>query len=103
MLRKTLLSFVLVLLFALVQAGIVTHEISHFQDFKHTQQDKNTTSEHCAQCLTMANADGALPASLFGFCLPAAIQAWFDAAHLLLVSSHHSVYAARAPPVSLHA
>ena len=104
MLRKTLLSVVFVLLFALVQAGIVTHEISHFQDIvSHSQQDKNTTSEHCAQCLTMAHADGAVPVSSFQS-LPAATQQHWSHDHSLdYFSSHRSVYAARAPPVSIHA
>lgn len=104
MLRKTLVSFVSVLLFVFVQAGFVTHEISHFQDFiKHSQQDKNTSSEYCAQCLTMAHADGAMPGTTLGFHLPMTVQVRFVSVYLPSASCHHSVYAARAPPISIYA
>lgn len=103
MLRKSLLSVVFVLLFALVQAGIVTHEISHFQDIRHTQQDKNTTSEHCAQCLTMAHADGGLFLDAFNLQLPVQSQNWLLATLSISPTGHQSVYTARAPPLSFQA
>lgn len=103
MLRKNFLSVVFVLLFALVQAGIVTHEISHFQDIRHHQQDKQTTTEQCAQCLGMAHADGVLPVTVSGVQLPLAEQHWCVAGITCAPSAHRSVYAARAPPVVIHA
>lgn len=41
MLQRFAIRFALIFLFAFTQIGVVTHEISHLNDFtKHSQQDK---------------------------------------------------------------
>lgn len=69
MLRRFFIHFCLMLMFVLVQTGVVTHAISHLnehnQENQLTQnegsQDTNELAEHCGQCLAYAQADGVLP------------------------------------------
>lgn len=68
MLRRLSLSCVFALMFALVQMGVLTHEISHIHTATQQQQspDKHSTTEQCAQCLAFAQvAAGSAPASIF--------------------------------------
>lgn len=103
MLRKIALQLVFICLFAMVQAGVVTHEISHFQDIQHTQQDKKTSTEHCAQCLSISHAAGAIPSSAFAVYVHLPEQSWVAATQQLNFLVHYSVYAARAPPQNIQA
>lgn len=81
--------------------GVATHEISHVTHLqKHTQTDKNTTSEQCEQCIAYAQgANGVLNSDFQIF--PQAAQHALSieyVAHLASVLS--SPYSARAPPAT---
>ena len=89
----------LIFLFAFAQIGAVTHEISHFKEVaNHNQQDQNTHSEQCEQCISFAKIAGGLVAQ--SFVLPV-LQASFIASiphSTQFLSQPHTAYAARAPP-----
>jgi len=87
-------------LFALMQTGFVTHEISHLKELtQQSQPDKKTGSEPCTLCVSTAHTLGTLPTALT-WALPLATAEGF---HPFAVISGRSkvvaVYAARAPPV----
>jgi len=99
MLKRYAVHFALIVLFAFTQIGLAAHEISHANAFKqHSQQDKKTANEPCAQCISYAQVAGAIvPDGM--------VLAQFDASFSLLIPQHvHtlnnaiSAYAARAPP-----
>lgn len=98
MFKRFAANFALIFLFAFVQIGVSTHEISHFSDAtQHSQQDKNTHSQ-CAQCISYAEVAGGLPVPSFTFLVDSA-RFTLIADHQLSFHSHHSnYYAARAPP-----
>lgn len=67
MLQKIIIHFSLILLFALTQMGVATHEISHLTNGKqHTQpiekyNKNNKITEQCSQCISYAKiASGVL-------------------------------------------
>lgn len=113
-LKKSLSILLLIVLFALMQIGIVTHEISHIQkpagqgqtiagqlvtsQQQNPQPDKSATHEHCAQCLAYAQVDGALPSIAIHVAMDASVFFISTAyvAYLLAVISR--AYQARAPP-----
>jgi hypothetical protein len=99
MLKRFTLNFVLIFLFAFAQIGAVTHEISHIDDLlKHSQQDQNTHSEQCEQCLSFAKIAGGLQSQTFVFSL---LETEFFPAtfhHNNDSTLTHTAYAARAPP-----
>ncbi len=111
MFKRISIHVALIFLFAFAQIGVVTHEISHVEDFaQHSQldaskqdpskQDKNTHSEQCEQCISFAKIAGGLVAQ--SFVLPS-LQASFVAgipASTQTLSQPHTAYAARAPPVT---
>jgi hypothetical protein len=102
MLRRFWVNFCLVLLFACVQMGVVTHEISHVaHPQKHSQTDKNTGSEQCEQCIA-AYAQGAHGVLSHDFqIIPLATQHALSTEHVAhLASVLSSPYSARAPPVT---
>ena len=99
MLKRYAIHFALIVLFAFTQIGLAAHEINHANEFKqHSQQDKKTTTEPCAQCLSYAQVAGAIvPDGI--------VLAHFDASFSLHASQYFntqsnflSAYAARAPP-----
>lgn len=89
----------LILLFAFAQIGAVTHEISHF-DFaaKHHQQDENSHSEQCEQCISFAKIAGGLVALSFEFPISQANLIGSIAPLTQASSQPNAAYAARAPP-----
>lgn len=99
MLKRFGLHIALIFLFAFAQIGVVTHEVSHLEDFtKHNQQDQNTHSEQCDQCISFAKIASGLQSKAFTFHFApvqfstvAFTQAGFS-------SPTHAAYAARAPP-----
>ncbi len=104
MLQRLIAHLSLVLLFALTQIGVATHEISHITNgTQHSQpveksQQKNTVAEQCAQCLSYAKiASGILPALLI---TPIKQSSLAEPLNQHASFQHHSSspYAARAPP-----
>ena len=104
MFKRLSIHIALVFLFAFAQIGAVTHEISHFEDLvkhnqaKHSQQDQNTHSEQCEQCISFAKIAGGLVAQ--SFVLPNLQGSFIGSAPLSskFLSQPHTAYAARAPP-----
>jgi hypothetical protein len=104
MLQRLFINLTLILLFALTQIGVATHEISHITNStKHSQNDessqqKNTAAEQCAQCISYAKISSGL--------LPATLTAPINQINLASTLSQHvsfqqyspNPYAARAPP-----
>lgn len=102
MLQRFWVHFCLVLLFACVQMGVVTHEISHVtHPQKHSQTDKNTGSEQCEQCIAYAQGAHGVLGNDFQI-IPQATQHALSTEHVAhLASVLRSPYSARAPPVTL--
>ena len=100
MYKRLTLNFILVLLFAFGQIGAVTHEISHFSHYKQKQQDKNTHSEQCKQCISYAEVAGGLLGK--SFALPALNAHFASSTHYNLSSQPalNASYSARAPPLN---
>lgn len=99
MLQRFAIHLTLIFLFAFTQVGVATHEISHLTDkIQHSQQDKNSPAEQCAQCISYAEAASGL--ALSAFVIPVINTS------LTATSSHffsfqpylNTAYAARAPP-----
>jgi hypothetical protein len=103
MLRRLILSFALIALFALGQQGAVLHEISHYNELtaNSQQQDKAPHSSVCAKCLSYGELASALGVHYFA---PPVLTADFELIDYA-GSNHYSpslpAYSARAPP--LHA
>lgn len=104
MLQRLFIHLTLVLLFALTQIGVATHEISHITErSKHSQLDdkaqpKNTAAEQCAQCISYAKvASGVLPAITLALNHQSG-PALTLSAHSTVQNSLSQPYAARAPP-----
>ena len=91
--------FALILLFAFAQMGAITHAISHTEDLvKHSQQDQNTHSEQCGQCIGFAKIASGLASQ--SFALPILPTGFIGSTQLTTqaLSQPHTAYAARAPP-----
>ncbi len=99
MLHRLFLHISLVVLFAVTQMGIATHEISHLNDLtQQNQQHKNTPNHQCEKCISHAGIENGVSSQPFIFALqqaifiaPASVAPYF-----FTVTSQH--YAARAPP-----
>ncbi|MFA6178004.1 MAG: hypothetical protein WC696_00145 [Candidatus Methylopumilus sp.] len=101
MLRRLILSFSLIFLFALGQQGAVLHEISHYADINPSsqQQDKAPHSSVCDKCLSYGELASALSVSYFA---PPILTAGYELT--AFSSSNHPSntllsYLARAPPL----
>lgn len=105
MLKQLYLYVVMAVLFAFSQAGIVTHEISHYND--HTQQSQPDKKQHgneiCTLCLSFAHAVGALPATALVFHAVTASDIAYTALVSAILPAVQTAYAARAPPAFIHA
>jgi hypothetical protein len=99
MLRRFTFNILLLCLFAMVQIGIGTHEISHLKELsQHSQPEKNTTSEHCGQCIAHAQMLGAAPSQAFVLSFVQS-QLHFSTVYVAnLESALSAAYRARAPP-----
>jgi hypothetical protein len=110
MLHRLFLNLTLFLIFALVQIGVVTHEISHLseltQQAQHSNLDKNSSKQHsttdqCGQCIASAQAVSGLPSLPF---IVYSNQGEFQLSttHVaFLASVLIAPYSARAPPQHL--
>lgn len=105
MLKRVCLYVVMTVLFAFSQTGIVTHEISHYQE--QTQQSQPEKNQHgneiCTLCLSFAHAVGVLPATALAFHAVTASHITFTALAPTILPAVQTVYAARAPPAFIHA
>jgi hypothetical protein len=98
MLKRFSSAFAFILLFAFVQMGAITHEISHYNESaQHRQQDKNTHNQ-CAQCISYAEVAGGLPAHGVTFLRDDVSFSFADTHHNSVQSPLLTHYAARAPP-----
>ncbi|MEY3861681.1 MAG: hypothetical protein RIR60_47 [Pseudomonadota bacterium] len=103
MLKRYAVHFALVVLFALTQIGLSTHEIKHVNELsQHSQQQhKKAANEPCAQCLSYAQVAHGLSSASYSL---AAISAGF-AQHsnqpFQPSSALVRAYAARAPPQTI--
>lgn len=99
MLQRLAVHVTLIFLFFFTQIGLATHEISHIVlADKHTQQDKNTTTEQCEQCISYAKVANGLQLSAFDILefapdLSEAVDFYAN-----FYSPITTAYAARAPP-----
>jgi len=103
MFQRAAIHFLLVFLFAFTQIGVATHEISHYADSaKHSQQDKNSPTEQCGQCIAYAQVASGLQSQ--PFLLPNSDASFETTSHVDFshYASHHAAYSARAPPITIN-
>jgi len=102
MLQRVLIHSLLILLFAFTQIGVVTHEISHFNEVtKHSKQDKNTPVEQCGKCISYSQVASGLQSQVFTL---ASFDAKFEVTSSYYFNNQSSLqtaYAARAPPQTI--
>lgn len=100
MLKRFYLGMVMAVLFAISQAGIITHAISHYPE--QTQQSQPDQDQHsnelCSLCLSFAHVAGAMPATTMLFQADTASAISITAHALSIFQLVRTVYAARAPP-----
>lgn len=99
MLHRFFVHLSLVILFAMTQMGVATHEISHYADLvKQSQQDQNTPNHQCEQCLSHAGVANGLKPHIFVFNVEHSVSIIsIKLANHFSSTSFHS-YSARAPP-----
>jgi hypothetical protein len=106
MLQRLFLNLVLFFVFALVQIGAVTHEISHLSEHAQQTQDSNpdnkSSTDQCGQCIASAQSVSGLPSQpLTVYGNQGEFQ--FSAPHVAyLASVLIAPYSARAPPLDLN-
>ena len=99
MLQRFIVHLSLVLLFALTQMGVATHEISHLNDFtQHSQQDKNTPNHQCEQCISHADIADGLASKTFDFAIVHVVSIAFVGFTDHFGNTNYQSYSARAPP-----
>jgi hypothetical protein len=100
MLQRLALHLSLILLFALTQIGVATHEISHLTDSQQHQQDQNHHENQCGQCLSYNHAAVADLTPTFTFQVTPAEQLFAVSEFASSFSTTPSFYSARAPPTN---
>lgn len=104
MLQRAFIHISLILLFALTQMGVATHEISHLtENNKPHQQDKNSHESQCGQCLTYSHAATAEISHTYVFDVIPVIQVYTPEAFANSTLTTPSFYSARAPPINSQA
>ena len=108
MLQRIFVHLSLVLLFAFTQMGVVTHEISHFnnseqQQNQPSQPDKNTAHSQCEKCISYSTIGGAVAASPFSVALTVAQHVIVISTPTSFQSTSTLAFRARAPPSSSQA
>lgn len=109
MLQRLFLNLLLFFIFALVQIGAVTHEISHLKELtlhaqqsNHSNPEKNATKDQCGQCIASAQAVSGLPALPFVVYLNQGEFQLSTPQVAYLASVLIAPYSARAPPLALN-
>lgn len=100
MLQRVVIHLSLILLFALTQMGVATHEISHLIDNKQHQQDQNSHENQCGQCLSYSHSAVADLAPTFTFQVTPAERIFVTSALTSSFSATSTCYSARAPPIT---
>lgn len=101
MLQRIFVHLSLVLLFAFTQMGVVTHEISHFNNSEQqqpSQPDKNTAHSQCEKCISYSTISGAVAATAFSFALTVAHHVIVISTPTSFSSTPTLAFRARAPP-----
>lgn len=98
MLQRVFIHLSLILLFAITQIGVATHEISHLADGTQHQQDQHNTESQCEQCLSYSHAAVADLAPTFTFQLAPSEHTFTASTFASTFASPLSFYSARAPP-----
>lgn len=97
--KNIFIAALLALVLSVMELGLLTHEVSHIQDYaSKSNPDKNTTVEHCQQCLSYALADNAMVTPALILSLSVNPQSATKIAVALLASALTPTYHARAPP-----
>jgi hypothetical protein len=99
MLKRFYVYFLLAVVFAITQTGIVTHEIAHIKELsQHSQSDKHQSKDQCRLCVAYSHLVG-VTAQALQWCLPELIHlAVIIALAIVIQRPTLTVYAARAPP-----
>jgi len=117
MLRRLLLTFLLIVSFGFAQIGAVTHEISHYaeanaqtqpQDYNQNSElgaDKNTNQNNpashghtCAKCLSYAELGGVISSNHIALCLENSLTHLTSSQLQSFSANKPHTYSARAPP-----
>lgn len=99
MLQRFTVHLAFIFLFAFTQLGVVTHEISHLNEFsQHSQQDKKAPAEVCSKCLSYSQVASGLQSPTFTLPIIEAGFASNSNYYLSVQYSPQTAYAARAPP-----
>ena len=99
MLQRFIVHLSLVLLFALTQMCVATHEISHLKDLTHhSQQDKKAPNHQCEQCIIHADIADGLASKTFDFAIVHGVSIAFVGFTCHFGNTNHQPYSARAPP-----
>lgn len=100
--KNFLVAILLAAVLCVMELGLLTHAVSHIQDYTSnnspSNQDKNTAAEHCQQCLSYAQADTALVMPVLVLPLDTTPQSVTKIPLATLVSVLSPTYRARAPP-----
>ena len=103
MLQRFFIHISLILLFALTQMGVVSHQISHLSDSKQThQQDKKSHEPQCGQCLSYNHTAALANVDAFYVEVFPADHCFIAVEPNLFASTSPSFYSARAPPSLSH-
>lgn len=101
MFQRFFLHFSLIFLFAFAQLGAATHEYSHVKaPTQQSQPEKNTTAEHCAQCIAYAQGANGLQSNTFNLEFNSASFEFAAIAATKSTSALNLPYSARAPPLA---
>ena len=106
MMQRLFLNFLLFFVFAIVQIGVITHEISHLSEHSYeahnSNSDKNSTIDQCSQCIASAQAVSGLPSVPFAVFLNQGELQLSTPQASYLASALIAPYSARAPPTVLN-
>lgn len=105
MFSRVYFNCILFIIFAFVQIGVLTHEISHFgelsQQTHHSNPDKKSATDQCGQCIASAQAASGLPTQAFVLHVNQAQYQLTTPYVAYLASVLVASYSARAPPLTL--
>lgn len=99
MLKRFYVYFLLAVLFAITQTGLVTHEITHLKELtQHSQSDKHQSKDQCRLCVAYAHLVGVMTQALQWSLPELSYLAVISALAIAIQRPTLAAYAARAPP-----
>lgn len=99
MLKRFYVYFLLAMLFAVTQTGVVTHEITHIKELaQHSQSDKHQSKDQCRLCVAYSHLVGVMTQALQWSLPELSYLAVISALAISILGPTLAVYAARAPP-----